>query len=167
MRKSRPRLKRSYTQKPRRKKTLQEVLELKNNEIWVDEQTGIYLYLEENLRLWTGSELIAKFYEINKDLNPISFVQVIDYGHAWAEKDWYAIMYAGWHIRICKGSSTEGPHQTQLWFKSQTMGPHWIASLQLMGFYYNEGEMKVNLLLAIKNKEFYMSDEDRDKTLTI
>lgn len=167
MKRPKTRRKRTYARKPKRRKTLQEVLELKPNEIWVDENTGIVLYLESPLRLWTGSELIAKFYLINEELNPISFIMVQDVGQAWGEKDWYAIMYGGWHIRICKGSETGGPHQTQLWFKSSSMGPHWIASLQLMGFYFNEEEMKASLLSAIANKEFFMSDEDRDRTLTI
>lgn len=154
--------------RPRRRKTLEEVLQLKDDEIWVDENTGIVLYMEPILRLWTGRELIDKFYDFNKDLQPITFQLVTDEGHAWAEKDWYAIMYWGWHIRIIKGSDTEGPHQTQLWFKSTSLRKaFWIASLQLMGFFYNEEEMKTNLLLAIDQKEFFMTDEDRDMTLTV
>lgn len=168
MQKRKQRRKRSYIRRPKRIKTLEEILELKEDEIWVDPETGIVLILEDNtLRYFSCGELLIKFYERNKDLFPIIFQLVSDLGQAWAEKDWYAIMYGGWHIRIIKGPSTEGPHQTQLWFKSQSMGPQWIASLQLMAFFYNEIEVKTNLLKSIEDREFFMSDEDKEKSITI
>ena len=165
------RKRRFYKPKPRRQKTLAEVLKPQPNEIWCDENTGIYLTLEP-ARLWTIGELIAKFYEANEDLNPIAWELVEDYGSSVKVKDWYAIMYRGWHIRIIAGQNqSEGPHQTQLWFKTPGLSCPvkniWVASLQLMGFFHNSDEMKANLLLAIKQHEFYMSDSDRDSTTEI
>lgn len=170
MRKSGPR-KRLFRAKPRRQKTLAEVLASEPNEIWCDENTGIYLVLEP-ARLWTLGELLEKFYQANRGLKPIAWQMVEDIGSAIKTKDWYAVMYRGWHIRVVAGSNkTEGPHACQLWFKTPGISSPrkniWIATLQLMGFFFNENEMKSNLLEAIKNKEFYMSDQDRDSTTEI
>ena len=125
----------------------------------------------EPARLWTLGELINKFYQANEGLDPIAWEQVEDQGSTLKIKDWYAVMYRGWHIRIVKGYATEGPHQTQLWFKTpgMTCPPKniWVATLQLMGFYYNSDELKANLLQAIANREFFMSDDDRDSTTQI
>lgn len=152
----------------RKPKTLEQVLELEENELHVNPDTGIVLYMENTQqRLWTWSELLHRFYEMNHDLMPIAFALVADGAQSWAEKDWYAILYGRWHIRIVKGSETEGPHQCQLWLKSESMNQaFWIASLQLMGFFYNEEEMKTNLMEEIKQKNFFMTDEERDRTLT-
>lgn len=139
-------------------------------EFCTDYETGVYLTLQP-ARLWTLGELLNKFYAANEDLAPIAWDLISDGAASIAVKDWYAVMYRGWHVRIVKGSETEGPHQTQLWFKTPGITsepkPIWIASLQLMGFYFNSDQMKEALLLAITNKEFYISDSDRDSTTEI
>jgi hypothetical protein len=156
--------------RPRKPKTLEQVCAPAPNEFHFDFNTGIYLTLEP-VRLWTLGELLNKFYDANHELNPIAWEQVEDHASSITEKDWYAIMYRGWHIRIIKGYATEGPHQTQLWFKTpgMTCPPRsiWIATLQLMGFFFNSDEIKANLLAAIANREFFMSDSDRDSTTQI
>ncbi len=163
---------RTYQAKPRRRKTLQEILQPEPNEIWCDENTGQYLVMEA-ARLWTLGELLNKFYYIHRGgLKPIAWQLVEDTGAAIKTKDWYAVMYGGWHVRIVAGSNrTEGPHACQLWFKTPGItGPRknlWIATLQLMGFYFNSEEMKTNLMAAIKAKEFYMSPQERDSTTEI
>ena len=151
----------------RRKKTFEEVCQLKPEDIHFDVDTGIVLYMEPT-RLWPLGELIQKFYQINDGLNPIVFKLVSDESESIPEKDWYAVMYGGWHIRIVRGRATDGPHSCQLWYKSMSMKKNfWIATLQLMAFYFNEEEMLTALLTAIANKEFYMTDTDRDKLITI
>lgn len=156
--------------RPRKPKTLEQICAPAPNEFHFDYQTGIFLTLEP-ARLWTIGELLNKFYEANHDLQPIAWSLVDDQASSVKVADWYAVMYRGWHIRVIRGSETEGPHQTQLWFKTpgMTCAPKniWIASLQLMGYYFNSDQMKEALLAAIAGREFYLSDQDRDTTTQI
>lgn len=153
----------------RRKKTYEEIIQLGPDDLFFNEDTGIVLRMEPAPEtLWPLGELLQKFYTANEGLNPISFQFVEDRSQAIAEKNWYAIMYRGWHIRIEEGSETSGPHICQLWFKSQSMRKNfWIATLQLCAFYYNREEVLAALLQAIANREFFMSDDDRDKCITV
>jgi hypothetical protein len=156
-----------YERRPKRQKTYEEVCRLEPNDLLFNEETGIVIRMEPD-RLWPLGELLQKFYSINEGLKPIAFKLVEDDAQSIKEKIWYAVMYAGWHIRIEQGSETGGPHQCQLWYKSMSMRKNfWVATVQLMAFYFNEDEMCVALLLAIDNKEFFMTDEDRDKCITI
>lgn len=153
----------------RRKKTYEEIIAFGPNDLFFNEETGIVLRMEPApLSLWPLGELLQKFYQANQDLRPIAWELVDDPQQAIAEKNWYAVMYRGWHIRIVIGRETSGPHRCELWFKSTSMRKNiWVATLQLMAFFYNGDEMLAALLQAIANREFFMSDDDRDKCITV
>lgn len=152
--------------RPNRQKTFAEVSKLEPEDTYLDEETGFYLYLDNSPTLKTYEQMLAGFYRANEELDPIAFVLTEDGSSAFNVKDWYAVMYRGWHIRIVKGDQTPGPHQCQLWYKSGTEKKnHWIATLQLMAFFFNEEEVKAALLKAIAEKEFYLSDRERKTQL--
>lgn len=154
---------------PRKPKTFADLLAKHDpNEIYFNPDTGIQLIMEDNAPALAFGELLMKFYRANEGLNPIMFQLIEEPNAAIAQKDWYAIFYRAWHIRIVQGSSIAGPHQTQLWFKSESLKKNfWVATLQLMAFFFNEGEMRAALLAAIEAREFYMSDKDRDIVITV
>jgi len=114
-------------------------------------------------------DLLAKFYRINEDQQPLGFKLVEDDRQAIREKFWYAVMRGNFFIRIEQHQSTEGPHRCELWFKcfSPPKDAHWIASCQLMGFFFNEEEMKIATLQAISQREFFMLPSNRDKPITL
>lgn len=153
----------------RKQKTIDQICVWSADDLFLNEETGFYLYMEPApTRLWPMGDLLNRFYEINEDLNPIAFKLVEDLAQSISGKDWYAVFYASWHVRIVEGRSKSGPHQTQLWFKSQSMRKNfWIATLQLEAFYYNEQEMLAALLEAVKTRAFYISDTDRDICITV
>lgn len=140
--------------------TLGEILRPDPDDLWFDKESGLYLELE--YKMVTYKKMLEGFYRANGDVEkPITFTQVEDLGSAIHSKDWYAVMYRGWHIRIFQGPSLPGPHSAQLWYKSGTEKKnHWIATVQLMGFYYNEEEMLAALMQAIKDKEFFLSKRE-------
>lgn len=147
----------------RRIKTYEEVARPEKGEIWFDETTGLYLYVEPTMPLITYGQLLDKFYVANEGLSPITFQMVDDGGSAITQKDWYAIMYRGWHLRIFEGEEKPGPHSGRLWFKSSTMKrAFWIATVQLMFFYYNEEEALAAILTAVREKEFFLSEKERN-----
>jgi hypothetical protein len=153
----------------RKRKTYAEVIARQDEgEIYLDEETGIQLLMSNPAPAYAMGELLMRFYQANEGLRPITFQMLEEGGESLPQKDWYAIMYRSWHIRIVLGSETGGPHQTQLWFKSQSMRKaFWVATLQLMAFYYNKNEVLEALLTAIENKEFFISDTDRDIIITV
>lgn len=140
-------------------------MEPEQGEFYVNEDTGYFLTLEYNMR--TYKQMLEGFYRANCDVEkPIAFQLTEDGASSITVKDWYAVMYRGWHIRIVKGRETPGPHQCQLWYKSGTAKKnYWVASLQLMGFYYNEDEMRDNLMAAIKEQEFYMTPKEEKQEI--
>lgn len=147
----------------RRVKTYAEIIQPEKGEIYFNEETGIYLFTEPSMPLMTYEQLLAKFYVANHELRPISFKLVNDGYGDFEQKDWYAIMYRSWHARIMEGEEKPGPHSCQLWFKSSQMKKaFWIATVQLMFFFYNEEEAIESLLTAIREKEFYLSPKEKD-----
>lgn len=130
--------------------------------LYVNDSTGICLFVDRENEMRTYEQMLAGFYRANADLNPIAFEKVDDVGSAIATKDWYAVMYRGWHIRIISGKETPGPHSVQLWYKSGTeKKSFWVATLQLMAFFHNEEEVKEALLQTIRDQEFYISPKER------
>jgi hypothetical protein len=157
-----------YKRRPKRQKTYAEVCELQSNEFWLSEDTGIVLYFEDTMvgqQIYLG-ELLAKFYRINEDQPPLVFQFMENTNAPFPEKTWYAIMRGNFFIEIIEGHRKEGPHQTKLWFQTFTdRKSHWIASLQLVVFYFNETQVREALLKAIAEKEFYMTPENRDRAI--
>ena len=153
----------------RKKKTFEQVCKWNENDLYVNEDTGIYLYMETAPEhLFALGDLFYKFYLRNEGLQPITFQLVKDNSQAIEQQDWYAVMYGGWHIRILEGRSRSGPHQTQLWYKSHSMKKNfWVATLQLEAFFYNENEMREALLKAIAERQFFITDQDRDVLITL
>lgn len=154
--------------RPRRKKTLADVVALQGTEYWQDER-GITLSLVDTMQdqmIYLG-DLLGKFYRINEGQNPLVFTLMDDKAQAIPEKVWYAVMRGNFYIEIIINTrSTPGPHQTKLWFKSfTTKETFWIASLQLEAFYYNETEMQEALIKAIEAREFFMTEKEREKAI--
>jgi hypothetical protein len=160
-------MRRKFLKRKRKVKTFEEILELHGTEFYLTEN-GIVFYLENvgiGEQIYLG-ELLAKFYRLNEDQAPLVFRFLNDPRQAIPEKVWYAVMRGNFYIEVIEGRDKAGPHQTKLWFKSFTdRKSHWIATLQLMAFYYNEDEVRETLLKAIANREFFMSDQTRDKAI--
>lgn len=122
----------------------------------------------------TLAELVEKFYTIHlassvhdERLNPISFRLMDDRSSAYAEKMWVAVFYGGFHVTIFRHQRTEGPHTAQLWFRSHTP-PHdqwWVATLQVMAFFFNEDQVKQELMECIQRKEWYVSTNEGKKAI--
>jgi hypothetical protein len=110
-------------------------------------------------------DLLSKFYRINWDQPPL-VLQLIDHTTPFPEKVWYAVMRGNFYIEVIKGRNHEGPHQVKLWFKSfTTKQTFWIATLQLMAFYFNENEIKEALLKATAEGEFFMLPSNRRRAI--
>jgi hypothetical protein len=59
---------------------------------------------------------------------------------------------------------SHGPHRCRLWFRSFTppIQTYWVASVQLMAFYFNEEEIRNAIKLAVDQREFFMLPANRD-----
>jgi hypothetical protein len=113
-------------------------------------------------------ELLAKFYRLNEEQQPLVFQFIEDPRQAIPEKVWYAVMRGSFFIEIIEGRNKPGPHQTKLWFRtfSHPQKSHWIATLQLMAFYFNEAEVREALLKAVADREFFMTEQNRERMIT-
>lgn len=154
--------------KPKPPKTFADVQQLKGNEYYQTED-GIAFRTEstEVDAMVTLGDLLAKFYRFNEEQPPLAFRLKEDESQAIREKVYLVAMRGNFFIDIEKGSDTEGPHRCRLWFKTFSKDPvtkistnYWLASLQLMGFYFNEEQMKEALLTAIAAQEFFMLPEN-------
>lgn len=156
--------------RPRKTRTYEDVTRLEGTEFYQLED-GVTFYLENiavDSQIYLG-DLVARFYNINEEQNPLFFKLLEDASQSIPEKTWHVAMRGNFFIDIEKNFyGTEGPHRTRLFFKtfSKPQVNHWIASLQLMAFYFNEEQMKAALLLAIANREFYVAPDDINKTIT-
>ena len=162
--------------RPRRQKTYEEIMAPKPNDLHTTDQFGIVIELYDTIenKVMTIGELVAKFYrvhlkqEAHEDrLNPVAFKLVEDPRSTVTDtKYWVAAMYAGFHVNIYRGPDTGGPHSAQLWYRSvydHKRYPEWIATLQIMGFYFNEEEILNDLMRAIEEREFYISPTDKER----
>ena len=110
-------------------------------------------------------DLLNKYYKINWDQPPL-VLQLMDNVTSLPEKVWYVVMRGNFYIEVIKGRNHEGPHQVKLWFKSfTTHKAFWIATLQLMAFYYNENEIKEGILRATAEGEFFMLPSNRRRSI--
>lgn len=151
----------------RRIKTYAEVATLQHGEFYLSESTGVYLYFEDTMvgQQIFLEDLLDKFYRINYEQPPL-VVQLMDGHEAIPEKVWYLVMRGNFYVEVIKGRNHEGPHQVKLWFKSfTTKQAFWIATLQLMAFYFNEKEIKDGILRAIFENEFFMLPSNRKRAI--
>jgi hypothetical protein len=103
-------------------------------------------------------ELLAKFYRINEEQRPL-VMRLIDEpaGLIRGEKIWQIIMRGNFYIVIEANKESHGPHPTQLWFQSfGDKKNYWLASMQVMAFFFNEEEVRQAIMTGVATKEFYM-----------
>lgn len=152
---------------PNRVKTLAEVLELKEGEFTVDEQTGIALSLEHKAMdemVYMG-DLLNKFYNRNEDQMPLVMILIDEPNPVVAGSKMYqVVMRASFFLKIEAGRDRSGPHRTVLYFRnfSKPIVTTEIAAVQLMAFFFNETEMRDALIKAVTDREFFMLPVNRD-----
>lgn len=154
--------------KPRRAKTYEEVAKLQGTEYFLDEAQGIVFYTEDIAvdAMICAGDLLGKFYRINEEQSPLVFMLLEDKSQAIPEKIWQVVWRGNFYMDIEQGSSLAGPHRCRLWFKSfTTKQNHWIATLQVMAFYFNEAEMRGYIIHSVVNRELFMTPETRDKPI--
>jgi hypothetical protein len=107
----------------------------------------------------TMGDLVKKYYRINEEQNPLVMRLMEEPGSIiQGDKVWQVVMRGNFYLRIeANHRERHGPHACQLWFKSFTdHKSHWLASCQLMAFYFNEEQMREAILAANKNQEFFI-----------
>lgn len=151
----------------RRQKSFAEVAYLQGTEFYLSD-SGVYLYWEDSMadRQIFLEDLLNKYYKINWEQPPL-VIQLMDDSHGGLpEKVWYCIMRGNFYVEVIKGRNIDGPHQVKLWFKSfTTKQTFWIATLQLMAFFFNETEVKDGILRATAEGEFFMLPNNRKKAI--
>lgn len=157
--------------RPNRTKTFADVTRLEGTEFHQLEN-GITFYLEDTAvdRMMCCGDLLGRFYEFNEGQQPLHFGLIEDRTQSIPEKVWHVIMRGSFYMDIEQGRELEGPHRCRLWFRTcfaQHKQNHWIASLQLMAFYFNEQQMKDALLAAMTAKEFFMLPSNLDKPIIL
>lgn len=154
----------------KRAKTIDDLTTLTGTEYYQTEE-GITFSLvdcSEDQMISMG-ELMKKFYRINLTQPPLAFVLQEDRSQAIFEKIYHVVMRGNFYMDIEKNQATEGPHRCRLWFRSFSppKQAYWIASTQIMAFFFNEKEMKEAVIAAIKAKEFYMLPSNEDKPVIV
>lgn len=145
--------------KPRRKKTIEE---LQPDNVYKIQEDGIAFAIEsteERLPPILFKDLLLKFYKINKGLKPITVQKGNSMQGPFVEPIWWLIMYGNFYLDVLKNETDmDGPHRCRLWFRTfdPPMQNHWLASAQLMAFFFNEKEIRNAAQELVKNKEFYM-----------
>lgn len=170
MKKRRRVLKYRRNSKPRPPKTFADVSTLTGTEYYQTDE-GVTLRLEDRNydRMTTMQEVLDKFYLLNGDQQPLVF-RLVDEPSGLVRGDKvYHIMFRGsFVVQIEQGHDKSGPHRCRLYFRSFTENKaHWIATLQLMAFFFNEAQVKETLLTEIANKTFYMLPANRERPITI
>lgn len=172
MRKHKPGKRRGFRRvsKPRQPKTIADLRRLDGTEYYQNEE-GITFRTESTHMdaMVTLGDLMAKFYRFNEEQSPLVFSLQEDKSQAVREKIYWVVMRGSFYCDIEKGRDIEGPHCCRLWYKTFYKDPtsglgtnYWLASLQLMGFYFNEEQMKVAFLAAVAAQEFFMLPENVD-----
>lgn len=132
---------------------------------------GITFYTEDKEvdELITIGDLMEKFYKINRSQMPLAFVLMEDKSQSIIEKVWQIVMRGSFYIVSEQNKSTEGPHPTKLYFRSfsKPIINHWIASVQIMAFFFNEKQMREAIISAIKQKEFSYLPENEKRAITL
>jgi hypothetical protein len=145
---------------PNRQKTLEEVSQLEGTEYHLDTDSGVAFRTEDESynRMITMGELIAKFYRLNRQQKPLVAI-IIDEPSKLihGEKIWQVIMRGNFYIVIEQNQSISGPHPARLWFQTfVTKKNIWLASMQIMAFFFNEEQMVAAIRQAVDGREFFM-----------
>ena len=153
---------------PRKQKTIYDLTKLEGTEYYQLDD-GVTFRLEDtgvDAMIYMG-DLLGKFYRINEGQNPL-VMRLIDEPSQLirGEKIYQLVMRGNFYMDVEQGSELGGPHRCRLWFRSfTTKQNHWIATLQVMAFYFNLDEMKAYICHSIDQHEFYMLPENRDKPI--
>lgn len=154
----------------RRAKTIDDLTRLEGTE-FLQTEDGITFYLEDvavDKQIYMG-DLLTKFYNFNEEQQPLVFKLLEDERQAIREKMWHVVMRGNFFLDIEQGREIAGPHCCRLWFRCflPRKEVHWLASVQLEAFYFNEEQMKAELLRAMAEREFYMLPANRDKPVIL
>lgn len=148
--------------RPRKIKTFADVQKLTGTE-YHQLPDGVTFYTEDigvDAQITMG-DLLKKFYRINDEQQPLTMLLKEDVSRSIPEKNWLIVWRGNFHMEIDKGRNTIGPHCCKLWFRSfTTKTPIWIATLQVMAFYFNETEIKTCIQEAVTSKQFFMLPEN-------
>jgi hypothetical protein len=170
MRKRRIRKRRVLHRRPNRQKTFWEISQLQGTEYYLNDE-GIVFYLMDEVedRMVSIGDLLTKFYTLNEEQQPLVF-RLIDDKDAplRGEKLWQIVFRGSFIVEIESGHEKQGPHRCRLYFKSFSQNKaHWIATLQLMAFFYNEEQMKNALLESVSKQEFFMLPQNKERPITL
>lgn len=142
-----------------------------------DEHEGIAFELYEAIedQQITIKELVEKFYRIilpekgikrSEVVKPVLFKLMEDAYSSLPEKYWFCIFRGNFFINIYAHDGKHGPHTAQLWFKSfTTKKAFWIATLQIVAFFFNEEQMLTELLKCIEQKEWFYPESDANRSI--
>lgn len=153
---------------PRRQKTYEEIVALdpKNNEYYHEPKNDVTFRLEDigYDRMISMGDLLAKYYRINEEQPPLVVVLIDEPSQLIrGEKIYQVVMRGNFYIIIEPNQSTTGPHRCQLWFKSFTdRRQHWLASCQMMAFFFNQEEVKQQIMELTAQKAFFMLPQNYD-----
>lgn len=155
--------------RPRRIKTIADLERLEGKEFY-QTADGIAFRTEDisvdaMIRM---DELLERFYRFNADQPPLVFRLIDDPAPVVrGAKLWQGIYRGNFYMDIDQGVDSHGPHCCRLWFKcfSLLKASHWIATLQVMAFFFNEEEIKAYVSDAIYNQKFFMLPENRNKPI--
>jgi len=126
----------------------------------LDTDSGIAFRTEDESydRMITMGELLAKFYRLNRQQKPLVAILVDEPSKLiHGEKIWQMVMRGNFYIVIEQNQSISGPHPAKLWFQTfVTKKNIWLASMQVMAFYFNQDQMVAAIRQATDSREFYM-----------
>lgn len=180
MKKRKSQGRRSPVRKPKLPKTYEQVMALTGATYAAsDEHTGIVFELvdESENQLIMVEELVEKFYRIilpekgikhSEIVNPVVLQLMEDpFATPGSSKYWFAIYRANFFVNIyMTPAGLKGPHTAQLWFKSfSTKQTHWIATMQLMAYYFNETEMRAELNKCLIEREWFFTPQDAKRSI--
>jgi hypothetical protein len=156
--------------RPRKPKTFYDVTHLTGKEYYQLED-GVTFRLEDTAvdKMIYMGDLLGKFYRINKEQNPLVFHLIDEPSQLIrGEKIYQVIMRGNFYMVVEKGHELGGPHRCCLWFQAfSTKQNYWIASLQIMAFFFNADEVKTYICNAVNQQEFFMLPENRDKPIVL
>jgi hypothetical protein len=171
VKKHRTKRRNSYgVKRPRRPKTLADVTKLEGTEYYQDPE-GFTFRVEDSAydQMKTMGELLAKCYKINEGQRPL-VMRLIDEPSNLirGEKIWQVILRGNYYCIIESNQSTGGPHPCKLWF--QTFGDkknYWLASMQIMAFFFNEEHIRQAIMDGIDKREFFMLPANEEVPIVV
>lgn len=153
--------------RPRKLKTIDDLTRLEGTEYY-QLPDGVTFYTADiavDAQITLG-DLLAKFYRINRGQKPLAVRLQEDTSRSITEKIYLIVWRGNFHMEVDKGRETIGPHCCKLWFRSfSTKQPHWIATLQVMAFYFNEEEIVADIKKAMNDKTFFMLPQNHDRPI--